>query len=51
MAAHPSLFLGVPLHGQGRGSGAAGQRKSSIPLNDRLAPYTNSHQISHEVGK
>ena len=42
MAAHPSLLLlRVSLHGQGRGSRAAGQRKSCIPLNDRLAPCTN----------
>lgn len=42
MAAHPSLLLPrVPLHGQGRGSRAAGRRKSCIPLNDRLAPCTN----------
>lgn len=42
MAARPLLLLPrVPLHGQGRGSGTAGQRKSCIPLNDRPAPYTN----------
>lgn len=42
MAAHPSLLLlRVSLHGQSRGSTAAGRRKSCIPLNDRLAPCTN----------